>query len=260
MNRIAFSELAVSKPLTKDLASDTGRPNLIVSSWGTSISSDTHIQTKSKKHWKTLNHSTRFLANIPRGDGRMWDLIKSCLCILWLWLSSMISALNFLNVFSYYNLSLSLYIYMPLPVILWSMSSLLMMASLCAEREVQHFPYVKKSGAYVEQTSVAPASDAWMRKWTESSTRHLQASSNCPRISQTMKSAPMVWTSCSRQEFLRHRAVKKSRWSISSAPAGTQRSSGAMCGLEGLQEFRRRDFLANETAVDFGWFHTPKFS
>ncbi len=121
MNRIAFSELAVSKPLTKDLASDTGRPNLIVSSWGTSISSDTHIQTKSKKHWKTLNHSTRFLANIPRGDGRMWDLIKSCLCILWLWLSSMISALNFLNVFSYYNLSLSLslYIYIYICHFLW---------------------------------------------------------------------------------------------------------------------------------------------
>lgn len=86
--------------------------------------------------------------------------IKSCLCILRLWF---ISALNFLNVFHT--------IYMPLPVILWSMSPLLMMASLFAEWEVQHFPYVKKSGAYVDQTSVGPASDAWKRKWTEPSTR-----------------------------------------------------------------------------------------
>lgn len=194
--------------------------------------------------------------------------IKSCLCILRLWLSSIISALNFLNVFHT--------IYMPLPVNLWSMSSLLMMASLFAEWEVQHFPYVKKSGAYVDQTSVGPASDAWKRKWTEPSTRvpdtfkHLQIAQGPLRQwnrhrwfgqvipgknfratersksqkEQTMKKIEKAWKSCI----------------CGSAPAGTQRSSGAMCGLEGLQEFRRRDFQANEAAVDRSWWWSLKNS
>ena len=46
---------------------------------------------------------TQVLTNIPRGDGRMCD-IKSCLCILRLWLSSIISALNFSNVFHTINI------------------------------------------------------------------------------------------------------------------------------------------------------------
>lgn len=61
---------------------------------------------------------------------------------------------------------------------------------------------------------------------------------------QTMKKIEKAWKSCI----------------CSSAPAGTQRSSGAMCGLEGLQEFRRRDFQANEAAVDRSWWWSLKNS